>query len=370
MPPRRAASTDRQEDTSGGGRGPPPPPPPPPGDAATRVLEGIARIMEQVQQAPRPKTDIYEKFRRLNPKKFGGTTDLCGGGLDSILGATLSVLGYKGWRPVQEIFFNKHFPPDVGCRLTREFTSLRQGDSSVAEFIRKLYRGCHFVPLIARDAAQKALRDIDFKMQSKRHQTQASTQPQKKQYSGPLRQQGQQKTQGHFKRPGQQRPPQAQGAPKPERGPPCKQCNKLHYGKCMWGTFRCFICKEEGHKAADCPRNQGPTTSRAYVMHAEEVEAEPDSTLITDRIYISGVATYALLDSGATHSFISESFVKRLGIIPEAMDLGFRVSIPSEDQIFTSQIVKRLELRLQKNAVQADLIVLPLPEFDIILGMD
>ncbi|XP_073290985.1 uncharacterized protein [Primulina huaijiensis] len=52
------------------------------------------------------------------------------------------------------------------------------------------------------------------------------------------------------------------------------------------------------------------------------------------------------------------------------MDLGFRVSIPSGDQMFTSQIVNKLELRLQKIAVQADLIVLPLPEFDIILDMD
>ncbi|XP_075499142.1 uncharacterized protein LOC142537517 [Primulina tabacum] len=52
------------------------------------------------------------------------------------------------------------------------------------------------------------------------------------------------------------------------------------------------------------------------------------------------------------------------------MDSGFRVSIPSEDHMFTSQIVKRLELRLQKYTVQADLIVLPLPEFDIILGKD
>ncbi|XP_073313510.1 uncharacterized protein [Primulina huaijiensis] len=52
------------------------------------------------------------------------------------------------------------------------------------------------------------------------------------------------------------------------------------------------------------------------------------------------------------------------------MDLGFRVSIPSGDKLFTSQVVKRLELRLQKNTVQADLVVLPLPEFDIIFDMD
>ncbi|XP_075475608.1 uncharacterized protein LOC142507103 [Primulina tabacum] len=45
--------------------------------------------------------------------------------------------------------------------------------------------------------------------------------------------------------------------------------------------FKCFICKEEGLKAADCPRNKGPTTGRDYVMHVDEAEVEPDSTLIT-----------------------------------------------------------------------------------------
>ncbi|XP_073019292.1 uncharacterized protein [Primulina eburnea] len=52
------------------------------------------------------------------------------------------------------------------------------------------------------------------------------------------------------------------------------------------------------------------------------------------------------------------------------MDLGFGVPIPSGDLMFKSQIVNRLKSRLQKSAVQADLIMLPLPEFKIIVGMD
>ncbi|XP_073304586.1 uncharacterized protein [Primulina huaijiensis] len=160
-----------------------------------------------------------------------------------------------------EIFFNKYFSADVSGRLTREFMSLRQGDSSVAEFIRKFDKGCHFVPIIARDTVQKLRNFLDGLQPTLRRDMM-------------------------LKRPGQQRPPQTLGAPKPEGGPPCKQCNKIHYGKCMWGTFRCFTCKEEGHKAADCPRNQGPITGRAYVIHAEEAEAEPDSTLITDNFYV------------------------------------------------------------------------------------
>ncbi|XP_075504468.1 uncharacterized protein LOC142541904 [Primulina tabacum] len=136
-------------------------------------------------------------------------------------------------------------------------------------------------------------------MHRKRQQNQPSSQPSKKHFAGPPRNQGHQKSQGQFKKLGRQKSQQTSG-----------------------------------------------------------------------RIFISGIATYALLDSGAMHSFIYETFVKRLGIIPEAMDLGFRVSIHSGDRMFTSVIVKNLEFRLQKNAVQADLIVLPMPEFGIILCID
>ncbi|XP_075504446.1 uncharacterized protein LOC142541873 [Primulina tabacum] len=210
------------------------------------------------------------------------------------------------WDQFKEAFYGKYFLADVRGRLMREFMSLHQGDSTIAEFIRKFDMGCHFAPLIARDAAQK------------------------------LR---------HF-------------------------MDGLRPTLCRDGTFRCFICNKEGYKVTYFPRNKGPTTGGAYVMHVMEAKAEPDSTLITKRIYISSVATHALLDSGATNSFIFETFVKRLGIILVALDSRFRVSIPFGDQMFTFPIVRVMELRLQSNAVQAYLIMIPLPEFDIILGVD
>ncbi|XP_073317221.1 uncharacterized protein [Primulina huaijiensis] len=107
---------------------------------------------------------------------------------------------------------------------------------------------------------------------------------------------------------------------------------------------------QRGSPQSNVPRYRGPGGQSAQVPPQVRMYAmTEDQAKYALGGVIAGVATYALLDSGAIQSFISETFVKRLGIIPEALDLGFRVSIPSGDQMFTSQIVKSLELLLQKN---------------------
>ncbi|XP_075478860.1 uncharacterized protein LOC142519718 [Primulina tabacum] len=273
--------------------------------------------MEQAQQAPRPQQDIYEQFRRLNPKEFSGTKDLfmakgwirflelhfryldmrdadrvrCATYMlrdDASLlreGAAHGVnLATLMWDQFKDLFYGNYSSAYVRGRLTTEFISLRQGDSTVAVFIRKFDRGCHFVPIIVRDAAEN-MRRIGFER--------------------------------YRCRDAEEKAPGSSEFTTPQKA---------------WGTFKCFICKEECHKAADCPRIKRATTGRAYFIHAKEVEAEPDTTLITGlngfdgisdagKIFIAGVATYALRDSGATYLFISETFVRRLEIIPEDMDL-------------------------------------------------
>ncbi|XP_073120742.1 uncharacterized protein [Henckelia pumila] len=134
------------------------------------------------------------------------------------------------------------------------------------------------------------------------------------------------------------------------------------------GARVCFKCKKPGHVVADCPEIRRPASGRVFVMKAEE--ADPDTTLITGRILVAGVATKTLLDSGAAHSFISEEFVLKWGIQQEELLVGFSVIIPSGEELTTKSLVRRIELLLQCQTVDADLIVLPMPEFDLILGMD
>ncbi|XP_075499275.1 uncharacterized protein LOC142537664 [Primulina tabacum] len=193
MPPRCAPNTDNQaehnEDRQENA------PPPPYGDDAIRALEGMIRFFEQqFQHAHRPQHDIYDQFWMLGPREFSGTTDpfdaegwirsleihfhyLNMGDADRVRCTTYifrddASLWWEGvehgidfatltWVHFKETFYEKYFTTDVRGRLKREFMSLRQGDTTVAKFVRKFERDCHFVPLFARDATEKTRHFMD-----------------------------------------------------------------------------------------------------------------------------------------------------------------------------------------------------------------
>ncbi|XP_073119723.1 uncharacterized protein [Henckelia pumila] len=318
------------------------------------------------------------------------------------------------WKAFKTLFFEKYFTAEVRAHMKKEFMCLRQGDLTVSEFVRKFERGCHFVPLIGNDEAEKlqhfvaclrptirrdvmmaapmdyaaavrkamrseqSLKDISAEVHGKRTFTHQGHQQQqgKRPFTGPQRQQGPFRPQGHLAHRPQghhtQRPQghQAQRPASPKTGekPFCPDCKHAHNGQCLAGAGVCYRCKKPGHVVSNCLLRKMLTQGRVYVIQAEE--ADPDTTLITGRILVAGVATRALLDSWVTHSFISEAFTRKRGIECEELFRGFTVTIPSGEELSTRNIVKNIELLLQGQPVSADLIVLPMPEFDLILGMD
>lgn len=175
MPPRRDMHRDVHEDREA------PPLRPPSTYNVTRMLEGIAQLLERSQGAPRAQPDIYEWFRRLDPKDFLGTTNtfVAEGWIRSLevhfwylnmgdaarvkcatyffkddalllwegterVSIWIPLLGHISWR--FSLLNNSLL--HVRGRFKRYFMSLRHGDLSVAEYIQKFDRGCHFVPLI------------------------------------------------------------------------------------------------------------------------------------------------------------------------------------------------------------------------------
>ena len=79
---------------------------------------------------------------------------------------------------------------------------------------------------------------------------------------------------------------------------------------------------------------------------------------------------YALVDPRATHLFISVPFTERYQIESQPIDGRMVVSVPNGDTMISERIVPSSRLVIQNKDFPADLIVLGIHDFDIVLGMD
>ncbi|XP_073019307.1 uncharacterized protein [Primulina eburnea] len=298
---------------------------------------------------------------------------------------TLTCDGFK------EVLDSKYFTEEVCSPLTREFMTLRQGDISVAEFVRNFERGCHFVPLIYNDvqekmrhfidglrpilhrdvnvagpttynvavsralAAEQDKRDIELDRHGKSpyqvpHQQQS-------QFKRPFqRQQGKRPFQGPSR--GKGPIPQKKAPQRPENTV-CPKCNRQHMGWCLCGSGKCFKCRANDYMLKDCPQWRQPTQGRVFAMQAEE--ANSDTTLLMGNIFIKRVVIKALLDSGATHSFISETFANHLDVKPIGLDVNYPMTVPSWEELSATSVLRDIDLELHGHLVYANMIVSPMP---------
>ena len=110
------------------------------------------------------------------------------------------------------------------------------------------------------------------------------------------------------------------------------------------------------------------TQARVFSVTKQEADASPD--VITGMISIYDHDAYALVDPGATHSFISVPFTEKHQIESQPIDGRMVVSVPNGDIMISERIVPGSRLVIQNKDFLADLIVLGIHVFDIVLGMD
>ncbi|XP_075515447.1 uncharacterized protein LOC142550094 [Primulina tabacum] len=99
-------------------------------------------------------------------------------------------------------------------------------------------------------------------------------------------------------------------------------------------------------------------------------DADDANEVVSGTILIQQVPAYALFDCGATHSFISKRFAKKLGCKPKKLNEPFRIATPTSRAIETHEIYRDCKISISDQTFSAELIQLIMVDFDIILGMD
>ena len=77
-----------------------------------------------------------------------------------------------------------------------------------------------------------------------------------------------------------------------------------------------------------------------------------------------------LFDSSPSHSFIAASVVIELGLEVETLEDPLYVSSPLGIRVRMGMICRGYELDISGTLLTADLRIMDMPEFDVILGMD
>ncbi|GKV25053.1 hypothetical protein SLEP1_g34558 [Rubroshorea leprosula] len=226
-------------------------------------------------------------------------------------------------------------------RKELEFMNLKQSDMTIDEYQVKFNSFVKFAPHIANDEAKKARKcqkglkvSIRNKMETQDQKGKGkatNNQPFNKKFD----QRGKRKILKYNK----------------QTFDSCKSCGKNHGGKeYYWQTRACFKCGKTGHLIKDCPVLKGNTP-----------------TLIKGKIPISFRNAYVLMDFGSTHSFVSPKYVPLLHVEPETLDCVLVVNTPSKEVLTSRTIYRSYRVMIEGRVLLANLILLGIVEFDVIL---
>ncbi|XP_022876994.1 uncharacterized protein LOC111395238 [Olea europaea var. sylvestris] len=153
----------------------------------------------------------------------------------------------------------------------------------------------------------------------------------------------------------------------------CPKCNKLHREECLYGKYACYKCGQPGHMVSSCPsikKLEQEKKGKARVFALTHDEATQNSDVIASILFISGTPVYVLIDSSATHSFISNTCLAKINASCKKNNNVLEVSMPLGGTIDTNRITMGVQINFDGLTLEADLYVIEMKDFDIILGMD
>jgi hypothetical protein len=103
--------------------------------------------------------------------------------------------------------------------------------------------------------------------------------------------------------------------------------------------------------------------------HVNAAKAEEAPDVMLGMFLVNSVPAKILFDSGASHSFVMETFVDKGNLKPSCMDWLMIVQIPGSTAK-TQLSCRNVPVELHRVHFQADLIILGTKGLDVVLGMD
>ncbi|CAA0840366.1 Unknown protein, partial [Striga hermonthica] len=317
------------------------------------------------------------------------------------------------WEQMKVMVRNKFLPQSFWDRMEHEFYHLQQGSSTVDEYIRTFTRMCLFAgDAVNTDAkkARKFLKGLNQRIRelvgshgpmsfadtvSRAQEVESCfipIAPVPLYYHSLLRPlfissvspgsiSGKRKSDYQNKKKGKKgsfgrrddRPTQGQH-------PRCPKCGRFHTRECLADQRACYNCNRPGHYASVCPepkrqqhqppfaQQQGWGQARVYTITHDE--AARNAGTMFGMLSISHVPVFALCDTGATHSFISSRCLEVLSIGTVHACDPLEVSLASGKIIISDSVVRNLPICIGGRVLEADVYVIDMLDFDMILGMD
>lgn len=109
----------------------------------------------------------------------------------------------------------------------------------------------------------------------------------------------------------------------------------------------CYRFRQPGHMMRDCKASLPPPaqsfggTTNARVFTVAQGEAEVSPSAVTGQLLFHSIPLYALIDSGATHSFISYGMIERLGLKPTRVTQPFKIELLDGVSVLTQEMLSR-----------------------------
>ncbi|XP_015078461.1 uncharacterized protein LOC107022337 [Solanum pennellii] len=152
------------------------------------------------------------------------------------------------------------------------------------------------------------------------------------------------------------------GGSSPSEKPTCTKCGKKHVGECLVGTDNYFGCGKSGHKVRDCPMDKaqgkknnqsqasGPSSDapkkNCLYSLCSRGDQEDSPNVVTGILQIFSIIVYALLDPGATLSFVTPLVAMKFDVLPDILIEPFSVITPVGDSVVAKRVFRSFPLLL------------------------